>query len=289
MGTLIVLLPLRLLPIAAWIRQISPNNSMQQIANFHTFFNVVTVAILLPMSRWLVAAVERMLPGKDPGSEPLRMMYVDENVFAAPPIAVAQIIREVDRMADLAVSNIHAAVDSFLLQDDSLVRQVYNREKVIDFLNHEITRTLVRINQLDITPEDKVMVGSLFHVVNDLERIGDHAENIVEYTEARMEDHIPFSDAAIAELRDMSGKAISLLERCVDIFRKQDQRRADAEVAPLEQEIDDLEKHLRNTHIERLNNGQCTAFSGMIFIELISNLERVADHSTNIAYSILDD
>jgi phosphate:Na+ symporter len=164
---------------------------------------------------------------------------------------------------------------------------VLSREKVVDYLNHEITRTLVHINQLEITPEDKQIVGSLFHVVNDLERISDHAENIAEYASARIEG-IPFSETALSELREMSAKVLYMLELGISVYRDRDKRRAKA-LEPLEQEINNMEKHLRNTHIGRLNNGQCSASSGMIFIETISNLERVADHSTNIAYSILSD
>lgn len=287
LGTLIMLLPLNVLPVARWIGALTPDNPMKQIANFHTFFNILAVAVLLPLSRYLVTAVEKVLPGSDPGAEPMRLMFIDEKVFATPPIAVAHVIREVDRMADLSVTNIRDAIDAFLNKDEELIRTVLSREKVVDYLNHEITRTLVHINQLEITPEDKQIVGSLFHVVNDLERISDHAENIAEYASARIEG-IPFSETALSELREMSAKVLYMLELGISVYRDRDKRRAKA-LEPLEQEINNMEKHLRNTHIGRLNNGQCSASSGMIFIETISNLERVADHSTNIAYSILSD
>jgi phosphate:Na+ symporter len=129
----------------------------------------------------------------------------------------------------------------------------------------------------------------MYHVVNDLERIGDHAENIAEFAQARIDNNMPFTSRAMQELDDMSQKVFTLLNMANDIFIASDENRAQTEVAPIEQEIDDLEKFHRQEHINRLNCGDCSPRSGTIFIEILSNLERVADHATNVAYSVLED
>ena len=192
-------------------------------------------------------------------------------------------------MGDLALENIKNAVLAFKNESQELVKSVYDHEEVIDYLNHEISKSLVQANQLEISEKDSMLTGALFHVVNDLERIGDHAENVAEFAEIRVEKPIKYSEEAIDELDEMSSKVFKLLVIALEIFHDNDIERANTVIPPLEQEIDDMEKSLRKRHIKRLKKKQCTARAGTIFIDILSNLERVADHSTNIAYSILDD
>lgn len=277
------------LPVTSWVESWSPGDVSRQIANSHLMFNVLATAIFLPMSSLFVKVAKKMIPGEEPMREPQKLMYIEDHLFATPTIVVAQVIKEVERMGEIAVKNIKNAVQAFIKKDQKLVEEVFSNEEVIDFLNHEITRYLVKANQLDLSPGDAKLVGAMYHVINDLERIGDHAENIAEFAQSRIDSNLPFSSKAMEELNDMSEKVFNLLQSSIDIFVSSDAKKAKEEIAPLEQEIDDLEKLHRQEHIDRLNCGTCSPRSGTIFIEILSNLERVADHSTNVAYSVLED
>lgn len=289
-GAAIMSLLVLILPIPDWIRQLSPNDAVRQIANAHMSFKIVETIIFFPISPLLVRVAKRIIPGEEPEKEPRKLMYVEDHLFATPTIVVAQLIKEVERMAAIAEKCLENSVKAFIKKDQELVDKVFDDEGVTDFLNHEITRCLVKANQLDLSPGDARVVGAMYHVINDLERVGDHAENIAEFAQARIENkNLSFSDKAIEELEDMSGKVIYILKLANTIFRENDAERASTQIAPLEQEIDDLEKKLKKKHIKRLKNGKCSPRAGTVFIEILSNLERVADHSTNVAYSIFDD
>jgi len=289
LGSLVMVGIVYALPINTWVQGWSPGDVSRQIANSHLLFNVLATIIFLPMSSLFVKAAKKIISGEDPVREPQKLMYIEDHLFATPSIVVAQIIKEVERMGKIAEKCIKSAVQAFIKKDQLLVDQVFGDEEVIDFLNHEITRYLVKANQLDLSSGDAMLVGAMYHVVNDLERIGDHAENIAEFAQVRIDNNMAFTDKAMEELSDMSDKVFNLLEKANDIFTSSDIERAKEEVAPLEQEIDDLEKLHRQEHIDRLNSGKCSPRSGTIFIEILSNLERVADHSTNVAYSVLED
>jgi len=288
-GAIVFSVLLSFIPIADWIIKLSPNNAMRQIANFHVLFNISMTLLLFPFGNLLVAASRKMVKGEETEEEPQKLLFIDERLFNMPGIAQMQIQKEIMRMARLTRENITDAVAAFTTGDDSLISGVYKKEQVIDYLNHEITRYLVKANQSDITEEDKIVIGSFFHVVTDLERIGDHAENIVEFAETRIDGSMVFSAEAIEELQMISQRVFELLDISCAILERRDRKTAKATVAPLEQRIDDMEKNLKQKHIDRLNSNLCAPRAGTIFIEILSNLERVADHATNIAYSVLQD
>ena len=287
-GAFIFILLLQFLPVTRWISALS-SDTTRQLAHFHTLFNVVMVAIMLPAIKYVVWMANKIIPGKDMEKSPLKLMYIEDHMFITPAMAVTQIVKEVESMGDLALNNIKDAVSVFKSEDSAMLKSVYDHEEVIDYLNHEISKSLVQVSQLAISPADSKLAGALFHIVNDLERIGDHAENIAEFAENKIEKPIKYSDEAISELDEMSEKVFNLLIIALEIFHDCDIERANKIIPGLEQEIDDMEKTLRKRHIKRLKKNQCTARAGTIFIDILSNLERVADHSTNIAYSILED
>ncbi|MDX1357295.1 MAG: Na/Pi cotransporter family protein [Clostridia bacterium] len=287
-GAAIFIVLLQFLPITRWITALS-SDTTRQLAHFHTLFNITMVAMMLPVMKYVVWLAKKIIPGEDMVKAPLKLVFIEDHMFVTPPMAVTQIVREVERMGELALKNIKNAVSAFKKADERLIDNVYDHEQVIDFLNHEISKSLVRVNQLDISPDDSKLAGALFHVVNDLERIGDHAENIAEFAESRIEKPTKYSEEAMIELDEMSSKVFNLLVIALEIFHDNDIERANTVIPVLEQEIDDMEKTLRKRHIKRLKKNQCSARAGTIFIDILSNLERVADHSTNIAYSILED
>src|SRR5690606_30361512 len=208
--------------------------------------------------------------------------------FETPPIAVAQIMKEVVRMANLSKNNVENAMKACLQNEQSAIDEVYRYEEIINYLNREITQYLVLCNGLELPERDFRLVSGLYHVVNDIERIGDHAENLVEYAEYSIEHNLSFSDMAKAELEEMTNKVMEMLENTFTALKDRNYDLAER-VLEQEEEIDNLKDKLRERHIERLNNQQCNPEAGVIFLDIVSNLERVADHATNVVQSVLDE
>ena len=170
--------------------------------------------------------------------------------------------------------------------DEEDIAEVYEVEKNIDFLNHAITDYLVKINQTTLPIEDLRSLGALFHVANDIERIGDHAENVADAAVERRETGLAFSREAQRELGEMLDMVNLLIQYSMDMFAKGDESHAQ-EIMSLEDRVDAKEKALQKTHVERLAKGECSPEAGMVFSDIVSGLERVADHATNIAFAIL--
>ena len=286
LGTLVVFILVSLLPVSTWIGHIS--GPALQIAVAHTSFKVFEVLCFVLLRKWLVKLVMILVPGEDKQGEDKSLKFLDDRILSTPPIAVAQICKEIERMGDIAIANLTRAMDAFFNKDSSLINEVEQSEDVVNYLNHEITRYMVAAAQLDLPASDVEQLGEMFHVVNDLERIGDHAENMAEYANSRIEEEIPFSEDGIAELRDMLDKTVALFKLSMEAFHTRDQHLL-PRVLVQEENIDDMEKTLQQSHVDRLTRGACTPRSGMIFSDMLSNLERVADHATNVAFSIQAD
>ena len=286
LGTLVVFILVSLLPVSTWIGHI--NGPALQIAVAHTSFKVFEVLCFVLLRKWLVKLDMILVPGEDKQGEGKSLKFLDDRILSTPPIAVAQICKEIERMGDIAIANLTRAMDAFFNKDSSLINEVEQNEDVVNYLNHEITRYMVAAAQLDLPASDVEQLGEMFHVVNDLERIGDHAENMAEYANSRIEEEIPFSEDGLAELRDMLDKTVALFKLSMEAFHTRDQHLL-PRVLVQEENIDDMEKTLQQSHVDRLTRGACTPRSGMIFSDMLSNLERVADHATNVAFSIQAD
>ncbi len=286
-GTTILLILFQILPVVQWIASSSGDIS-REIANVNTLFKVFEVVVFLPFSGMLVKLSEIIVPGEEQTEDEKRLMYIDDRILSTPPIAVAQLCKEVERMGRMAVDNLEHATMDFIQGKADDVDQIEQTEDVVNFLNHEITRFMVSASQLKLPPRDMQLLASLFHVVNDLERIGDHAENMAEYAVMRVQKKVPFSDKSMEELTDMLNRVVELCNRALTVFHTRD-RGMLPKALVLEEQIDDLEKELQQTHVDRLTQGLCTPQSGMMFSDILSNLERVADHATNIAFSVEQD
>ena len=286
-GTTILLILFQILPVEQWIASSSGDIS-REIANVNTLFKVFEVVVFLPFSGMLVKLSEIIVPGEEQTEDEKRLMYIDDRILSTPPIAVAQLCKEVERMGRMAVDNLEHATMDFIRGKADDVDQIEQTEDVVNFLNHEITRFMVSASQLKLPPRDMQLLASLFHVVNDLERIGDHAENMAEYAVMRVQKKVPFSDKSMEELTDMLNRVVELCNRALTVFHTRD-RGMLPKALVLEEQIDDLEKELQQTHVDRLTQGLCTPQSGMMFSDILSNLERVADHATNIAFSVEQD
>ncbi|MEG2512988.1 MAG: Na/Pi cotransporter family protein [Acetivibrio sp.] len=259
----------------------------RDVANAHTIFKIVEVILLFPFAGLVAKLTYLIIPGDEEMVDERHLQFIGEHSVYSPTAAVPQTICEIERMGHLAFENLDRAMEALLTKNDENLDSVYQREATIDYMNTEIINYLLKINQLSLPVSDRVMIGGLFHVVSDIERIGDHAENIADYTKTMIDQNLNFSEEAVKELAEMYQMNKHLLELSMEMFAKRSEQHLQ-EIMKLENNIDEFERELQNKHIERLTRNECGAYAGTIFSDLCSNLERVGDHATNIAFSILE-
>ena len=269
-----------------WLFEHLSSNAQMQVALFHVFFNVLTTLLLVPFIKPLTVLASRLVREKRGGDEEAPHTYfIDERFLQTPPIAVAQVKREVDHMADMAKANLKRAMVAVLTLDVSERDKVAREEERINFINKGVTKYLIKLSSQSLTRSDEKVVGTLHHVVGDIERIADHAENFMEDAENMRENDCAFTQDAKDEIEDMYDKVMTMFDEAMYIFENGAVDRLNA-FAEREQEVDMTKRLLGNNHITRLNAGGCTVESGTHFYSIISALERIADHLTNIAFSI---
>ncbi|MEG1254241.1 Na/Pi cotransporter family protein [Clostridium sp.] len=259
----------------------------RQIANAHTLFNISNVIIQVPFIGVLVKIVEKLIPGEDEKSSALVLQHLDRRLLETPSIAVGQVVKEVVRMGNVASQNLTNAVNAFINNDEKLLACVNEHEELVNYLEREITSYMVALSNTSLSEEQSEIITSLFHVVNDIERVGDHAENLGELALSKIEGNIKFSEKAIKDLKYMYESAKYAIDSAVVALENSDVEEA-KKVIETENKIDDINKQLRAEHIGRLNKYECNPESGTIFLEIVSNLERVGDHSNNIAEIVLN-
>ncbi len=286
MGTLIFMFGLRY-PIEAIVTRLTPFDVQRQIANAHTLFNLVNVVIQLPFANLLVKMATKLVPGEVEEAEEIRLKYLDARILETPSIAIGQAIKEVTRMAQIVKNNLELACRAFIEKNEKLIEEVLNQEVVINKLETGIVEYLIQLSKEPLTGEQHSKITELINVVNDIERVGDHSENIAELAQEIIRDNLPFSDTAIEEMNIITNKSLEVFKYAVESYRETDFDKA-RNVVKLEEEIDELEKEYRSNHIDRLNKQTCNIHSGVLFLDLLSNLERVSDHSLNIALYVLD-
>lgn len=285
MGTLLFMTILRA-PVEAIVLKISPNNIQRQIANAHTLFNIVNVIIQLPFAGLLVRTAEKLVPGED-GEIEIGAKYLDPRIIETPSIALGQVTKEVMRMGAIVENNLLLSSKAFRTKSEKYTSEVFSQEKVINRLEKDIIEYLVELSNAPLTDEQHRQVNILFNLVNDIERIGDHAENIAELSQIAIEDRLDFSDEAMEEYENIFSKSHKVFKKSLEAFENNDYNIA-KEALKLEEEVDLLEEEYRFNHIERLNKFQCNPSSGVVFLDILSNLERVSDHSFNIALYVID-
>ncbi len=258
------------------------------MANINTIIKVFQVIVLFPLSKFLIRLSYVIIPGEDEEVHGMELKFIGKHAIFNLTTALPQAVSEAERMGKMAVHNLNRAMEALLERDEEALEDVYKKENVIDYLNTEISNYLVKINQLSLPIQDRKQLGAMFHVVNDMERIGDHAENIADFAKTVMSADLKFSKKAQNELRQMFEKVTQLLTYSINMFVTGDDVHAE-EIQKLENEIDKMEKKLQKKHINRLANHKCEPHAAMIFSDLLSNLERVADHGTNIAFAEQED
>ena len=285
----ILLVPVTmLLPVSGIIEGFLPGNIAAQISASHIFFNVVNMVVLMPFSTLMVKLTQKILPYyEDPEKDKMAVEYIDNRILTTPPMAVLQCEKEVARLSRLVQKNYNRAMTAFFERDKDSIDKVLEREKVIDFLSKEITDYIVRINALDVEDHDRHIVAAMYSAIQDLERIGDHAENIVEYARTVMEENLTFSDTAIEEMRDISDKCRKLMELSFAMFNAQGGSPDLIErIIKVEDSVDDCKDDYKENHISRMNAGICDAVAGTTFLNMLIDIERIGDHSINVAFAI---
>ena len=275
--------------IEALIMHISGGNLGRWVANTHTIFKVFQVIILMPFMSWIVKLTYLIVPGEDNDVEDeYEMKYIGDGDRLSSATAIPQVCSEISHMGEIAIGNLEKALDALLTKDDKAAKEVFEVEKRIDYMNKEITDYLVKANQISLPVGDRKKLGALFHVVSDIERVGDHAENIAEDVEKLIDMKEDINGMAGDEIRRMQEMTVKILHLSMDMFNLEDDSHLQ-EILDLENAIDAKERELQDLHVKCLTKGECSAQVGMMFSDLASNLERVADHATNIAFSILEE
>ncbi|ACD24909.1 Na/Pi cotransporter family protein [Clostridium botulinum] len=258
----------------------------RQIANAHTVFNLANTAILLPLNKYIIMLINKLIPGEDE-IEKKGPKYIDNRLLETPVIAAGQVIKETIRMANKARKNLELSMKSFIDNDDTLVKQVYENEEIINILEESITAYLVKLSKCDLSDKEKGIVASTFHVIIDIERIGDHARNIAELANQKIHKKLKYSEEAMGELYDIYNTTVEALEIAIDSYATRDFEKAKT-IIEVERKIDTYQKTYRDKHIKRLYEEKCNAYAGAIFLDLVNNFERIGDHSTNIAESVIE-
>lgn len=283
-GTGIFIIIALLTPYVEWIEKLSPD-PMAQIAISHIVFNIVSTVIMFPFAKVLVKLSCLLVPGKDDSESEMHCKFIDDRLLNTPPFAVMQVSKEVARMAKLARDNFETSAHALINRSDKDLDKVMENEEIINYLNHHITSYLVKLNALDITDSDSDYIARVFHAINDIERVGDHAINLAEAAQHNIGEGLKFSDSAREELNQLCGSVVTLLERSMAAFDNQSLSDNEAkELSDLEEHIDDLTLECQDSHIFRLNRKECNTEAGMLYLNTITDFERVGDHAINIAF-----
>lgn len=276
-------------PVAGIVQSIPflKNNTAAQISAVHIIFNVLRTIIFLPLSNPIIKFTKLILPDHSEEREKMETVYLDTRILTTPPMAVLSVENECKRLGELAKKNYKYAMKAFFEQDIKYIEQVEKNEKVIDFLTSEITRYIVKINGLDILDSDRKTMGVMYSAIQDIERIGDHAENIVEHAKEMIDNKIKFTDSAMNELHRLDDLTSKLVDDGLKMFDAQsvDFNLAKA-IIETESSLDSHVKRYKYNHIARMNRNECSAENGTIYLDMLTILERVGDHANNVAFSI---
>ena len=272
------------LPLTEWAEALVPGNPKLCVSMMHISISIISTIILFPLGNWLVKLACLIVPGKDEEATQLKLMYYDERLLKTPSLAADQLYREVCRMGRETHDHLIMAIDALKTLDLSKEQEIIAHEDLADFLEEAITEGLVAVMPLELSEHESKRIANLFHVVTDIERISDHAMNLLNLAHERIDRNVKISEKATQELDELYVFTMQVLDAALeglDEWGIPDSIMSALEQA--EQTVDDMTESLRKKHIDRLKEKKCTPKSGVIFLETINALERVADHAMNIA------
>lgn len=281
-GTLLFIIVLSK-PIVALVTSIDPTNVPRQIANAHTLFNVVNVIVLLPFSTYLVRLATKLVPyTEDEELENIHTTkFLDERILETPSIALSNTVDEVIRMASRSTRSLNSAYDAVKTFSHEKREKTFEYERMINTLQLDITNYLFALSNRNLSDIERIKADVLFHIVNDIERVGDHADNIAEISQFMEDKKVIFTEDARNELDTIFELASKNFYDSITALKTSDFELA-ATITEREREINILEQNARNSHMARLHAGTCSVEAGIYFLDIISNLERISDHSINI-------
>ena len=257
-----------------------------RVSLFHVIFNVTNAMIMLPFVKQLVKLAQTVIKDKKTEEETRTLKYVDEHMLAMPSVALGQVKKEMDYMLGLAYKNTSLSFDALCSGKDLHGDEIRENEAIIDYTNHALTRFLIKLSA-EVDSSAEMEIGSYFHVLNDLERIGDHAENFYEIGAEMQGKELAFSSAAVDELRGLCDTVVKMFDISKDAFENLNKNSL-SELTALEEDTDEMKRTLTASHFARLAEGNCTVDHSPYFSSAVVGLERVADHLVNVGYSILN-
>jgi len=264
---------------------VTPANVMVYIAVCHTSFNLLSVIVGLFLIGFLEKIAIVMVPGRRDQVQ-IKPQSLEKHLLNTPSIALKQSVREMIRMITIAQEALNDAMKGFFENDQNLLSEVAQKEEIVDTFQKDITDYLVDLSERTLSEEVSERLPALLHSVNDIERIGDHAENLMELAERKIEENLPFTEQAISELRRMLNETNQMLTQVVSAMETDNEEAARLALKH-DIAIDKLQIQLRESHIQRLQNRECHVLSGIVFLDIINNLEKVGDHLKNISLAIL--
>lgn len=286
-GTILFMLILNK-PISIIVKYLDPNDAARQLANAHTLFNIINVIILLPFSKFIVKLAILIIPEKadekDEGDSVTK--YLDSRMLETPAIAFGNIIRESLRMGRKAKECFISSQEALVNKSQKKINETLEKEKLINNQQKKIIDYLIKLSNTGLDAKMRKSLDLLFHTINDIERVGDLSENIAELAEDAIKYNIKFSQHAIDEIEEIYSKTLDAYSLALQAMEKNDTV-ISKRVIELEKEVDSLDKIYRDEHMERLNNRLCTIDSGIIYLDLLTNIERISDHSASIAKRVI--
>lgn len=276
-GTIVVLLLFD--PFLLMIQK-TADSVTREVANAHTIFNVLNVLFIIPFMKPLLKLVVKLMPGDD-SLVSTGPKHLNERLLTTPSVAIEAARQEVIHMANIARDLLGQAINILFENEKNAVESAYQTEDLIDKLEREIVEFLNKLAQSSLSKDQSEAIYAIMHICSDLERIGDHAINIIQMSAVKQDNALNFSNEAVDELQSLYRIVDQMFEGAIDAYVKEDKQLAET-VIKQDDEVDSRERHLRKNHISRLNQGICVPHSGILFLDVISNLERVADHITNV-------
>lgn len=287
LGTILFLIFLNK-PVVSVVTGMDPGNVARQIANTHTLFNIISVLILLPFNNIIIKMAMRIIPDKAEDEEDIKTVkYIDDKMLEIPSIALINTIKETSRMGKKAKESLDCSISAILEKSDEYVGKVFVKEETVNELQKIILNYLLKLSKTAALDEDsREAVDNLFNTVNDIERIGDHAKNIAELSQIMIDGDLEFSEQGKNQLEEIYNYVISAYNSALEAFKNDDINLA-YKVFRIEEKVDMMEKTCRASHMYRLNNNLCSIDNGVVFLDIITALERVSDHAVNIAKRVI--
>jgi phosphate:Na+ symporter len=285
-GTLLFIIILSV-PIMHVVRLLDPTDVARQIANSHTMFNLINVVLQFPFAFILIKVAMWVIPEKGEAQDLKRTKFIDDRILETPTIALQSAIKETINMGRVSQESFKYSMDGFFELNADMVVKTFKIEKDVNFLEKAITDYLVKLSNREIMDTDRRYIDGLFNNINDIERIGDHADNIAELAIEAIDKRLSFSEDSKDELREMYNRSMKALDLALEVIDNPSKEKV-YEVMKLEDQVDHLEKEARKGHIARLNHNECSTESGIIFLDIVSNLERISDLASNLVKVISD-